>query len=128
MIHDGKGNIDAKMERSVERFKGGGTAMTAGAATNSGPILAYRTVSHTPPGLAYHYDSDWIGWLGGCEGDVKVEEWAIGRDPDAAEYRLHIRIVGLRRVQPGRAGEGRYFRFSEIPGRQLNLRLGRVGR
>ena len=68
VIHDGKGNIGATMERFVERFKGGGSTMTAGAASNSGPVLAYLTDSQTPPGLAYSYDSDWIGWLGGCEG------------------------------------------------------------
>ena len=90
VIYDGKGNIGATMERFVERFKGGGSTMTAGAASNSGPVLAYRTDSQTPPGLAYSYDSDWIGWLGGCEGDVQVEEWAIGRDLDEAEYRLHM--------------------------------------
>jgi len=90
VIHDGKGNIDAKMERTLAYFKRGGNSMTAGAATNSSTVLAYRTESHTPPGLAYSYDSDWIGWLGGCEGDVEVEEWAIGRDIDEAEYRLHI--------------------------------------
>ena len=88
--YDGKGNIDAKMDRFLLYFKSGKGATTAGAASNSGPVLAYRTESQTPAGLAYSYDSDWIGWLGGCEGDVEVREWAIGRDIDQAEYRLHI--------------------------------------
>ena len=90
VAYDGKGNIDAEMDKQVASFKRGKGATTAGAASSSGPVLAYRTESQTSPGMAYSYDANWITGLGGCEGDVQVEERAIGRDIDEAEYRLHI--------------------------------------
>jgi len=88
VIRDGRGNVQAKMESQLAKYQRGVGATTGGGASSSGPVQAYMMTS--TPGLAYSYNAAWIARLGGCEGDVKVEDRPVGHDIDAAEYRLHL--------------------------------------
>ncbi len=95
--HVGAGEVPAKLQRHQQWAQSGGNIGTLGGISNfadgsttKNDVLLFE--SSDPPYLRTQFKSGFMTPLGGCEGDVVINEMGLGRDSDKARYFFHIAV------------------------------------